>query len=153
MTQTTKHVLFVLGALLMCVPGLFTAGMRWAFAVFLGIGYVTFIVATIRNGASKPRTALTLLVASNVSFWLSFGLCLIRMKFVGPSVLGGVDAFAGPAALWVFLLPTFILYEAVVFLRGLAANKERKTAAIGLVACAVQVLITFRTAYGLVQGV
>lgn len=153
MTQTTKLALFVLGALLMCVPGLFTAGMKWAFVAFLVVGYVTLIVATVKNGGLRPGTALTLLIASNVSFWLSYGLWLIRLKFAGPSPKSGIEAFAGPVALWLILLLTFLLYEAVVFLRGLATNQERTTAAIGLVASAGQVLVTLRTVYGLVQGV
>jgi len=68
MTQTTRLEFFVLGALLMCVPGLFTAGMKWAFVAFLVMGYVTLIVATVKNGGLRPGTALTLLIASNVSF-------------------------------------------------------------------------------------
>jgi hypothetical protein len=152
MRQTTKLAFFALGALLMSLPG-FTAPTRWASLAFLAAGYVILIVATVKNGASRPGTALMLLIASNVSFWLSFGLCLIRLKFVGPSPESGIDPFAGPVALWLYLLPTFILYEAVVFLRGLAVNQERKVAAVGLVACVVQVLLTLRTIYDLVQGV
>jgi hypothetical protein len=94
-----------------------------------------------------------LLIASNVSFWLSYGLWLIRLKFAGPSPKSGIEAFAGPVALWLILLLTFLLYEAVVFLRGLATNQERTTAAFGLVASVAQVLVTLRTVYGLVQGV
>lgn len=153
MNQTTKLALFVLGALLMCVPGLFTAGMKWAFVAFLAVGYVTLIVATVKNGGLSPRTALMLLIASNVSFWLSYGLWLIRLKFAGPSPKSGIEAFAGPVALWLILLLTFLLYETVVFVRGIATNQERTTAAFGLVASVAQVLVTLRTVYGLVQGV
>jgi hypothetical protein len=153
MTQTTRLALFAIGALLMCVPGLFTAGMRWAFVAFLAVGYATLIVATVKSGGSRPGTALTLLIASNVSFWFSLGLAVIRIKVVGPSLLGGVDAFAGPAALWLYLLPTIILYEAIVFLRGVVANRERTVAAIGLIAAVVQVLVTLRFVYRMVQGV
>ena len=153
MTQTTKLAFFVLGALLMCVPGLFTAGMKWAFVAFLAAGYVTLIVATVKNGGLRPRTALTLLIASNVSFWLSYGLWLIRLKFAGPSPESGIEAFAGPVALWLILFLTFLLYEAVVFLKGLATNQERTTAVIGLVAAIAQVLVTIRVVYRMVQGV
>lgn len=153
MTQFTKVVLFILGALLMAIPGLFTSGMKWAFVAFLVGGYVVLIVATMKNGGARPGTALTLLVASNLSFWLSYGLWLFRLKFMGASPLSGIEAFAGPVALWLVLLLTFLLYEAVVFVRGLAVNQERATAAVGLVASAAQVLITLRMAYVLVQGV
>jgi hypothetical protein len=153
MTQTTKLAFFVLGALLMCVPGLFTAGMKWAFVAFLAVGYVTLIVATVKNGGLRPGTALTLLIASNVSFWLSYGLWLIRLKFAGPSPKSGIEAFAGPVALWLIVLLTFLLYEAVVFLRGIVADRDRAMAAIGLVAAIAQVLVTIRVVYRMVQGV
>jgi hypothetical protein len=153
MRRTSNLALFALGALLMGVPGLFTAGMKWAFVALLAAGYLILVIATIRNGSLRPTTGLMLLIATNLSFWLSYGLWLFRMKYAGPSPGGGIDAFAGPVALWLILLLTFFLYEAVVFVRGLTKNQERMTAAIGLVASAVQVLATLRTAYGLVQGV
>ena len=153
MMQPMKLTFFVLGAILMCLPGLFTAGMKWAFVVFLAVGGAILILATVKSGGSKPGTALTLLVASNASFWLSYGLWLTRLRFAGPSPKTGIEAFAGPVALWVIILLPFLLYEGVVFLRGLVAKKERATAAIGLVASAAQILITLRIAYGLVRGV
>ena len=153
MTRTTKLALFVLGALSMSLPGLFTAGVGWAFVGFLMVGYLTLIVATVTNGSSLPGTALKLLVASNISFWLGYGFWLIRLRVVGPSPRAGTEAFAGPVAVWLVLLITFIIYELIIFIRGFSANRERKTAAIGLVASVVQVLVTLRTAYGLVQGV
>ena len=153
MMQPMKLTFFVLGAILMCLPGLFTAGMKWAFVAFLAVGYAILIFATVNSGGSKPGTALKLLVASNASFWLSYGLWLTRLRFAGPSPKTGIEAFAGPVALWVIILLPFLLYEGVVFLRGLVAKKERATAAIGLVASAAQILITLRIAYGLVRGV
>ena len=151
--RTVRLALFVLGALLMCIPGLFTAGMKWAFVAFLGAGFLIFAMATVRNGSLKPVTAMVLLIATNVSFWASYGLWFLRLKYTGPSPERGIDAFAGTVALWLILLLIFLMYEAVVFVRGLAKDQERMTAAIGLVASAVQVLVTIRTAYGLVQGV
>lgn len=153
MTQTLKPSLFLLGALLMCVPGLFTAELKWAFVAFLAVGYVVLIMAAVRNGGARPSTALTLLVASNFSFWLSYGLWLLRLKSIGPSPKSGIEAFAGPVALWLVLLLTFLLYEGVVFVRGLAVNQERTTATVGLIASVAQVLVTLRMAYVLVQGV
>ena len=153
MTQTTKFTLFALGALLMSAPGLFTASMKWAFVAFLAVGCVILIVATVKNGGSRPEIALTLLIASNTSFWLGYGLWLIRLKLAGPSPKSGIETFAGPVALWLIILLAFSLYEAVVFLRGLAVNQERTTAAMGLLAGVVQVLVTMRVVYRMVQGV
>src|SRR5205085_2264810 len=81
-----------------------------------------------------------------VAFWLSYGLWLIRLKFVGPSPESGIDPFAGPLAIWVILLLPFLVYEAGVFLWGIVANRERTIAAIGMVAAIVQVLGPIRFA-------
>lgn len=153
MTQRANIALFILGAVLMSLPGLFTAEMEWAFLAFLAVGYGIMIIATVQSGGGRPSTALTLLVASNLSFWLSYGLWLLRLQFIGPSPESGIDAFAGPVSVWLYLLPTFLLYEGVVFVRGFAMNQERRTAAVGLAASVVQVLITLRVAYTLVQGI
>jgi hypothetical protein len=150
--HTGKLALFVLGALLMSLPG-FAAQLVWASLALMAGGYVVFIVATVKNGASRPGTALTLLIASNVAFWLGYGLCAIRLKFTAMFPHEGVDPFALSVALWVILFPTFVLYEVVVFFRGIAANHDRRTATIGLVACVAELLLTLRTAYGLLQGV
>src|SRR5205807_9143447 len=101
MTKSKKIALFALGTLLMSVPGLITEKMGWAFLVLLIVGYIILIVATVKNGGSRPVTALALLITSNVAFWLSYGLWLIRLKFVGPSPESGIDPFAGPLAIWV----------------------------------------------------
>lgn len=137
----------------MCVPGLFTAEMKWAFMAFFAVGFVFLIIATVKNGGGRPVTALMLLVASNLSFWLSYALWILRLKFIGASPKVGIDAFAGPLALWLVLLLAFLLYQAVVFVRGLAVNQERTIAAVGLAASAAQVLVTLRMAYVLVQGI
>lgn len=137
----------------MCLPGLFTDRMKWAFVPFLGVGYAILIVAALKNGSLRPVTALKVLIASNASFWISYGLWQARLKFVGSSPKSGIEAFAGPVALWLVLLLTFFVYEAVVFLKGLASSQERTTAAIGLVAAIVQVPMTISVAYKLLQGV
>jgi hypothetical protein len=153
MTNTTRLRLFALGALVMGAPGLFTAEMKWAFVAFLLSGYAILIVATVKSGGARVGTALLLLLAMNVAFWLSYVLWLFRLRILGPSPTTGIETFAGPLALWLFLLPPALLYEALVFFRGLVVNRDRTTAAVGLVATAAQVMFTLRTAYALVQGV
>lgn len=153
MTQTRIRGFFALGVILMCLPGLFTGGMRLASAAFMVVGYAILIVATVKNGGSKPGTALVLLATSNLSFWLSYGLWLIRLKFAGPSPREGIETFAGPLAFWVILLSTFVVYESVVFLRSVVINRERTAALTGLAAVIVQVFVTLRLAYDMVQSV
>ena len=137
----------------MCLPGLFTDGMRLASVAFMAVGYALLIVATVKNGGSKPGTALALLATSNLSFWLSYGLWLIRLKFAGPSPGEGIETFSGPLAYWLILLSTFVVYESVVFLRGVVINRERTVALTGLVAVVVQVFGTLRFINSVVQGV
>lgn len=153
MTQTLKLAFFVIGALLMCVPGLFTAGMRWTFVAFFVAGSGVLTVAIFKSGSSRPQTALALLIATNASFWLSYALWLMRMEVTGPSPSSGIESFAGPVALWLILFTVFLLYEAVIFIKGIVANQERRAAAIGLVAIVAQVLVTIRIVYSMVQGV
>lgn len=149
--------LFGLGALLMCLPALFTSEMglvmRWVSIAFLFVGYGTFISAIFKNGWSKPETAMSLLLASNISFWASCGLYILRLKVIEPSPEEGIDAFAGPVAFWLILLVPFLLYEMFIFLRAIPANKSRTVAVIGLAACFVQVFVTLRMIYGFIQGV
>ncbi len=153
MTKSSVGTLFVIGACLMCLPGLFTAGMKWGFAAFMLGGSVIFVVATVKSGVRQPKTALTLLIASNVSMWLSYALWVARMKLVGPSPPSGIDCYAGPIALWLFLLVAFLIYEAVIFLWGILINRERAVAALGLVGAILQVSTTIRVVYNMVGGV
>ncbi len=153
MKQKCRVALFALGAILMSAPGLCTEDLRWAFAVFLGAGFVILVTATVWQGGSKPAAALVLLISTNLSFWLSYGLWRLRLKYVGPSPNQGIDVFAGPVALWSFVLLACLLYEVVVFVRALAKGQQRMAAVAGLLAWVIQVLITLGTVWGLLEGV
>lgn len=153
MTQNRIRGLFVLGATLMCLPALFTDEMRLVSAAFMATGYAILIVATVKNGGSRSETALMLLVVSNLFYWFSYGLWLIRLKFAGPSPRQGIEAFVGPSSYWLILLSTFAVYECVVFVRALVADRERQIALIGLAAVVVQVFGTLRFINNMVQGV
>ncbi len=85
--------------------------------------------------------------------WSLYGGDEIRLKYAGPSPESGIEVFAGPVALWLIILLTFLAYESVVFLRGFVANRERTVAAMGLVAAVVQVFVTLRFVSRMVQGV
>jgi hypothetical protein len=153
MIQMPKLAWFALGALLMSVPGLITERMRWAFFVLLAMGYVILIAATVRGSMSKPTTAIILAAATNIAFWLSYGLWMLRRAVAEPSAEAGIDPFAGPVAMWLLLFPTFLVYEAIVFVKGIVVNRERGVATIGMAAIVGQVLLTFRIIYRLIAGV
>lgn len=153
MTQTTRITLYIIGALLMAIPGLFTTGMRFFFMAFVAAGYLLLITATVKYDFTKPKTALLLLIVSNLSFWLSYGLWLMRSRIVGQPPKEGIDPFAGPVSLWLVIFLTFVLYEAAIFLMGITVNRERSVAAVGLAAIVVQILVTMRTIYVMIQGV
>jgi hypothetical protein len=128
-------------------PGLFTWRLGWTFLAFMIVGYATLIVAAVKNGASKPRTALTLLIVSNVAYWCSYGLFRTRLAFTRPVHLPSTDAFERPVALWGLTLVTFLAYELFIFVWALVAKRDRAIAALGLGAFVAQVLLTLMNAY------
>lgn len=154
MTQTTRTTLFALGALLMCIPGLFTSRMRWASIACLALGFIILLVAMIRSNNSSPLSALWLLVVSNLSFWGCYGLWHVRLSFIdATSPTEGVNIFAGTVAIWCIFLFVFLLYEGVVLLRAIFANHQRTLALISFAIVLAQIPTTLRFAYHAVQGV
>jgi uncharacterized membrane protein (DUF373 family) len=138
--------------MLMAVPGLFTSETRLSL-VLMAAGCLFLLIATAQKGVSKPETALLLLISSNLSFWLSYGLWLLRPKLMGPPRTEGIDPFAGPVAFWLLVLVIFAIYEAVTFLVGMTRVQQRKIASVGLAAVVLQVLVTMRTVYNMVKGI
>src|SRR5450631_3267779 len=138
--RTERFPLWAVGALCMAVPGLFTWGMGRAYLAFMVAGCLILIVATVRDGASRPVTALALLVVSNAAYWFSYGLFRTRLAFAKPVHLPGPDAFARPVvAMWVLVLVIFLAYELFIFVWALLAKRERAIAAFGLGASVEQV--------------
>lgn len=153
MMRTSTIILYGIGALLMALPGLFTTGRRSVYLLCM-ISGLLLIAAAGKRGFAQPKTALVLLVVSNISFWLSVVLWLSRDKLFGmPTRESGVDPFVGPLLLWLAVLILFVIYESVVFATGIIVNRSRTVAVIGLAAVAVQVLLTGRSIYLMIQGV
>jgi hypothetical protein len=140
-------MLWILGAVCLSAPGLFTWRMGWTFLASMLGGYAILIVATVMNGASKPRTALALLIASNAAYWFSYALFRTRLAFTRPVHLPSPDSFGRPVALWGLMLVTLLAYELFIFVWALVAKRERAIAAIGLGASVAQVLFTLMNAY------
>jgi hypothetical protein len=143
-----KAALYAAGSILMASPGLFKTETRLWFFGCMGAGCVLFIIATVEHGVTKPRTALLLLIISTITTWLSFALWLIRDRLLGPlPPFSGEDPFGIELALWCLLLIPVAIYEVVVFLWGLIANRERRAAAVGLAAVVGQTVPIFGLIY------
>ena len=107
-----------LGVFLSSIPGLFPQPMHLLSILSLLLGGAALVAAVMKHGYGRPESALLLLLASNLAFWLSFGLWHLRLRSTGPSPSDGIETFAGTLAGWCVLLAIFSLYEVVVFLRG-----------------------------------
>ena len=132
------------------------AGAAGGWGHYSGISLVLVGVAMMAagcwlNGLLRPETGLLLLIGSNAAFWLSF---LLWQVLRGNRVLSeGIDPYAGLVAFWLILLSSFVLYEAVVFLKGLMNEADRRLGGIGLVLLLVQIPVTIRHMYRMVEGV
>lgn len=153
MTQAWRVALYVVGGILLALPGVFTAGSRFFFVALMAGGSALLVTACARHEFTAPKTALLLLLVSNAAFWLSYALWSWRSKFGATPPREGIDPFAGPVSLWLVLFLAFLVYEAAVFVVGLTANRQRGLAGAGLVAVVAQVLVTMRTIYAMIKGV
>lgn len=153
MNTRVQLAMAVAGGVLLALPGLDRTGTNLFFDLSYLTGLLLLVISTTKYGLTTPKTALLLLVVSNVSFWLSYALWSVRSKVVGPPPTVGIDPFAGPVSFWMLLFLAFLIYETAVFVVGLTANRQRSLAAVGLVAVAAQVLVTLRTIYAMIKGV
>jgi hypothetical protein len=146
-------LLWGLGMLLTSIPGLFPENLRMAALLCMALGALFYAMAAYKIGASSAGSALVLVAASNLAFWLAYGLWHLRMNTAGPSPKMGVESFAGVVSGWFTILLLFSLYEGAVFLWGTIANRERSVALVGIVALVIQTATSTRLAYSLLQGV
>ncbi len=153
MSQTLKLSLYLVGTLLMALPGVLTTGMRLYSIGLFAAGFFALVGATLKSGVSEPRAALLLVLFSNASFWLSYLLWLTRPKTVGPIPTVGIDPFAGPVSLWFLVFLVFSIYELLVFVISVSTNRARGQSILGLVATVTQAVLTMQVIYGLVKGV
>jgi hypothetical protein len=153
MMKKALAILFAVGALLMCVPGLLTEKMHWETITCLAIGFAIMIAATIKSRSFGPWSALWLLAASNLSFWSCYGLWHVRLRFIDGPSMTGIDPFAGTLALWCIFLFVFMLYECVILLWAIFMNRQRIPALVIMVAALAQIPLTLKFAWEMVQGV
>ena len=111
-------VLLSIGVLLASIPGLFIESLRMVSTACLIMGALAIGTATVRNGISRPQSALLLLATQMQLFWLSYGPWHLRLKAAGPSPRQGIETFAGGLAEWVILLVAFSVYETGMLFGG-----------------------------------
>jgi hypothetical protein len=137
----------------MSVSGILNEHGPFASTACMVVGALILSAAVIRRGGARPQSALLLLGASNIAFWVSFGLWQLRLANARPSANGGIDPFAGVLAEWVIFLLLFSLYEVGVCIWGIFSIGRRAAAAAGLMATLLQAGTSILIAYRLVQGV
>lgn len=152
---TARTVLFILGALLMCIPGMFTWTINRVSVVCLIIGFLILLAAMIMSRSLGPLSAVWLLVTSNLSFWCCYGFWLLRIKFFvtgSVSEEGSVANIAGISAFWFAFLLIFLIYEGIILLRAILSNRQRTLALVVLAAVLAQVPLTLKFIWDALQG-
>jgi len=146
----STFLLYGAGVVFATLPGLVTIESRALSFGPLGLGILFFGAASWLSGVSRPVTALTLMLVTNVSFWLSYGL----WRAVRPQIVQvGIDPFSAAISLWLLVFLGCALYECVVLVWGLSDRQQRQLSMIGLAGTAIQVPVTIRLIYGMIQGV
>lgn len=148
---TTTQLLFGGGAALAGIAGASGTWGHYSGISFVLLGVAMMVAGCWFNGFLHTETGLLLLAASNAAFWVSFLLWQIFRRSGGSNE--GIDPYAGLIALWLILLTVFVLYEALVFLKGLMNETDRRLSTIGLALLVAQILVTMRYMYWMIKGV
>src|SRR5688572_30706871 len=78
MASRSEWLWYLLGVLLLALPGLITVDNRLFYFGLFGAGWLCVVLALRANGIARPNSAIALLVVTNVAFWFSYGLCKLR---------------------------------------------------------------------------
>ena len=144
---------YVAGALVAALPALVSVESRLYSFGLLGVGWLMIMVGLWRHGPSRPSTAVTLLLVTNIAFWVSFGLWRLRPQLIGPLEQPGLDPFSLAVSVWLLAFLASACYEAFILIRGLSQTAERQISYVGLAGVALQVPLTIRVIYSMIQGV
>ena len=149
----TCLVLYALGALVSASAALLNVENRGFGFGLIGVGLAFMVAASWINGAFRPVTALAIVVVTNLAFWMSFGLWRMRPQLVGATAGTGIDPFSLVVSVWLIVFVGCAIYEGAVLIRGLGDGAQRQVSAMGLAGFVLQIPITIRVIYGMVQGV
>ena len=145
--------LYAVGALVSALAALVNLENRVLSFGLLGVGLACIATASWISGVSRPLTAIAMVFVTNLAFWMSFGLWRIRPTLIGPTTGIGIDPFGLAVSVWLFVFLGCVIYESMVLIRGLGDGAQRQVSAMGLAGVVLQIPITIRVIYGMVQGI
>ena len=146
-------VLYSFGALVSASAALLNIENRAYSFGLIGAGMACIVATSWISGAFRPLTALAIVVVTNLAFWMSFGLWRMRPQLIGPTAETGIDPFGLVVSVWLVVFAGCVIYECTVLIRGLGDGAQRQVSAMGLTGVVLQIPITIRVIYGMVQGV
>lgn len=149
----TCLALYALGALVSALAALLNIENRVLGFGLIGAGLACIVAASWISGAFRPLTALATVVVTNLAFWMSFGLWRMRPQLIGPTAGTGLDPFSLVVSVWLVVFVGCVIYESIVLIRGLGDGAQRQVSAMGLVGVVLQIPVTIRVIYGMVQGI
>jgi len=153
MTFKNEWIWLILGAFLLAISGIVTTNNRFYYFTTFGFGWVIVIYTLRKGGLMQPRTAITLLFVSNLAFWCSYGLWKLHAQIRGSIQMEGIDPFGIAVSIWLIVFVIIVLYEVIVFSRGLFDRFQRRLSTIGLICFALQFPITVRIIYTMLRGI
>ena len=153
MTIKSEWPWYLLGVVLLALPGLINVDNRFYYFGLLGLGWMTVVIALRQSGPLRPGTAIALLVVTNMAFWLSYGLWKLRPRIVGPVQTEGTDTFGIAVSVWLIAIIVCALYEGIVLVRGFSGTIQRHLSVVGLVGVVLQFPATGRLIYSMIRGV
>lgn len=145
--------LYALGALVSASAGLLNIENRVCEFGLILVGLALIGVASWVTGADRPVTAAALVVVTNLAFWMAFGLWRMRPQLIGPTGSTGIDPFSLVVSVWLIVFIGCMVYESIVLIRGLGDRPQRQISVIGLLGVVLQVPITIRFIYVMIQGI
>lgn len=145
--------LYALGAVVSASAALLTVENRAYGFGLIGAGLAFMIAASWMNGAFRPVTGLAIVIVTNLAFWMSYGLWRMRPQLIGQPSGTGIDSFSLAVSAWLLVFLGCAVYECIVLLRGIGDGAHRQVSAMGLAGVVLQIPLTLRFIYGMIQGV
>lgn len=150
---TLGILLYAIGALVSAMAGLLTVENRFYSFGLLALGLMCMAAACWLSGVWRPSTAVSLLLVTNATFWLSFAMWRIRPRLIGPTADAGLDPFSLAVSVWLIVFAACLIYEGFVLIRGVSDGTHRRVAVVGLIGAVLQVPTTMRVIFTMLQGV
>ena len=115
------------------------------------LGWTLLLLGLMKSKYGKPLKCLLLVLYSNLAFWGSVILWRFRPTFLSTQVNESIDPFALPLCLWLITFLILSIYEVLIF--GIHLKLCRALCSAGLIGVFLQLLVSVRFIYHLVEGV